>query len=123
MADEIKASVRLSVTKGNLKLAYGGTTRSITMAGVKGGNPGTVNIGTSDEAISLGDIGSAGYAYFRNLDATNYVEIGPTVAGAIAPFLRLAAGEESLVKLTPAVALRGQANTAACNVLIAVIEA
>jgi len=37
--------------------------------------------------------------------------------------LRLKAGQEALMPLTPSVALRGQANTAACNVLIAVIEA
>lgn len=122
MADEISVAVRLSVTKGNLKLAYGGTTQKVTMSGSKGGNPGTVNIGTSDEAISLGDISSAGYAYFRNLDTTNYVEIGPTSGGALVPFLRLAPGKEATLPLTPSVALRGQANTAACNVLIAVLE-
>ena len=123
MANEIKASVRLSVTKGNLKLAYGGTTLAEDMAGSKGGNPGTVNIGTSAELISLGDITSAGYCYIRNLDATNYVEIGPTSGGALVPMLRLKAGQEALMPLTPSVALRGQANTAACDVLIAVIEA
>lgn len=122
MAEEISITARMSVSNGNLKLNMGGTTQKFDQTTAKGGNPGTVNIGTSDEAISLGDISSAGWAYFRNLDTTNYVEIGPTSGGALVPFLRLEAGEEAVLRLTPSVALRGQANTAACNVMIAVLE-
>lgn len=35
----------------------------------------THNIGTSEEALKLGEITSLGWFLFRNLDETNYVEI------------------------------------------------
>lgn len=39
-------------------------------------------IGTSEEAINLGEISSLGYAMFRNLDPTNYVELRVSSGGA-----------------------------------------
>lgn len=33
-------------------------------------------IGTTEEALQLGELSGIGFYYFENLDATNYVEIG-----------------------------------------------
>jgi len=36
---------------------------------------GKVSVGTSEEAIPLGEVTALGWAGFKNLDVTNYVEI------------------------------------------------
>tara|TARA_R110002020_G_scaffold35671_8_gene107444 strand:- start:1717 stop:2085 length:369 start_codon:yes stop_codon:yes gene_type:complete len=47
----------------------------------------TQNIGTSPEALDLGDLTTLGWAFFFNQDKTNYVEIRP--ATGVADFLRI----------------------------------
>lgn len=34
-----------------------------------------ISVGTSEEALPLGEVSSLGYCFFKNLDETNYVEI------------------------------------------------
>lgn len=45
------------------------------------------NVGTSEEAINLGDVSAPGYAVFVNRDVTNYIELKVASSGAI--FARL----------------------------------
>lgn len=67
------------------------------------------------------DIGNAGYVYLKNLDATNYVDVG--FATTVYP-LRLKAGQVALFPITPAQAsLFLLANTAACRVELYIHEA
>lgn len=67
------------------------------------------------------NIGNAGYVYAKNLDATNYVDLG--FATTVYP-LRLKAGQVGIFPITPATsALYLLANTAACRVEIMVHEA
>lgn len=47
-------------------------------------------IGTSEEPIALGEISAPAWAYFRNLDATNYLELKVATGGAI--FAKLLGG-------------------------------
>lgn len=79
------------------------------------------SIGTSAEAVTLGDVATYGFAVFKNLDATNYVEIGITDgAGDIHAFVKLMAGEEAQVWL--AAAPYAKANTAACLLNYTIFE-
>lgn len=122
MANEITGSYQFRVSNGNFQF---NTVESFTydQATAGGANPGTVNVGTSEEAISLGDITTNGWALIKNLDSTNYVTWGPESGGAMVALGRLEAGEVALLRLTPsALTLRMQANTAACDVLIQVFE-
>src|SRR6185369_12569200 len=57
-----------------------------------------------------------GVLFIKNLDPTNYVQIGPTVAGAIAPLSRLNPGKWLYVPLEPGLTLRGKAHTASCKI-------
>ena len=87
----------------------------------KNGRRNVQNIGfAADEVIDLTDVTTPKEMYFKNLDAVNYVDIGPTTAGAILPLIRLAAGEHCVFPLSPGVVIRAQANTAAvllmCNI-------
>lgn len=82
-----------------------------------------VTITTADTALTLGSLAGANYGrcWLQNLDTTNYVNAGPTVAGAIAPMIRLSPNAEpQLFRLVPSITLRMQANTASCKVRIKV---
>ena|SRR5688572_23455516 len=51
------------------------------------------NIGTSEEALILGDLSSLGYAIFVNRDTTNFVEIRTGTGGT--KIVKLKAGEKA----------------------------
>ena len=40
------------------------------------------NVGTTEEAVNLGDVSSVGYAIFINRDTTNFIELRVATAGA-----------------------------------------
>ena len=76
MADELTISISATYAKGNAsERSWSKTAKKIAISG----NPLVANIqsiGTSEEALALGEVsGSLGWAYFENLDDTNYVEI------------------------------------------------
>jgi len=71
----------------------------------------------ADEVIDVTDVTTPKECYFKNLDATNYVDIGPNNGGAILGLIRLAAGEHCVFPLLPGTVMRAQANTAAVNLL------
>lgn len=124
MANEIYAAATLKCTKGTYPAAFssGGASvaRRFTMTGTNQ-SLGIASIGTAThEAIPVADIGTPGYAFFHNLDATNYVEIGSDTAGTFRPFAKLKAGQFCLVPLS--IAPYAKANTAACDLEYAVIE-
>src|SRR5690606_32079954 len=81
------------------------------------------NIGTSEEAIGLGSLNTSGlgWCWLKNLDDTNYVEIRGESGGA--DLIRLNAGEAALFRLAADATPYGIANTAACDLAIAIIEA
>lgn len=96
MASEITFSGSLSMVKTGLTISGTGSVVA-TLAGNTG--IGTVqNIGTSTEAIAMGDVATPGYLFLKNQDATNYIQIGltnPVSAGDA--FLTLLAGEFAIV--------------------------
>ncbi len=82
------------------------------------------NIGTSEEEITLLSDITAGngpyYAYFENLDDTNYVEVGTATT---VYWMKMAAGDKALIPLNSTVtSIFLKANTAACDVRIKVVE-
>lgn len=123
MAGEIRAQLSLRVTKDAFDDQLFASV-SADQTGIGGGNPGVVDIGLSDEAITAGDLATTqGHAVIRNLDATNYVEIGPESGGVIVPTIKLKPGEFAYLPLVPNVTLRARANTAACRVLVKIYDA
>lgn len=112
MADEITLTMRMLVSKGNLVHKEEPGIQSITLNGANG-TGGIQNIGTSAELITMGDTGTAGWAFMRNTDTTNYVDLGTSTTSFVA-FARLKAGEACMFRLgTNAPAAR--ANVAAIN--------
>jgi len=76
MADELTATARIQYAKGN-ELADWKATITATVTGT-GYVDEVVTIGTTDETLAFGDIGSANIGWYQitNLDATNYVLVG-----------------------------------------------
>lgn len=89
MADEIKITARIEFAKGNVDTII----RKVERLGidVTGSRyfAHTQQIGTSEEALQKGELASLGYAWFKNLDATNFVSI------------RAATGAGNAIKLNP----------------------
>ena len=119
MADEIAVTIALSVAKGNLALAIASERFLPDMSGTRYID-NVQNIGTTAEALGVGDVGTAGWAYFKNLDLTNYVEIGRDISGFQA-FIKLLPGEACVVRLGTS-APYAKANTAAIDLKYVIIE-
>jgi hypothetical protein len=73
MANEISISLSLSVSK-NGATASASNAIQITMSGNNFIN-NVQTVGTSNEAILVGDVAGGGFVYCKNTDATNYIEI------------------------------------------------
>lgn len=123
MANEITVQASLKVDNGGLELTHKSGVLRFTQTNARGGNPGVVDIGTSEEDVSFGDLAAPGWVYMRNLDTTNYVEWGKKDgSNNMQAIGRLGAGEVSLFKMNASTTLRMKANTAACKVLIAALD-
>lgn len=77
---------------------------------------------TSDVVLSFGNLTEPNLVWFKNMDTTNFIDIGPTAAGVIVPSLRLAPGAERWMTLTPGQTWRTQADTASVRLWIIAYE-
>ena len=112
MAGEINISGSVKMNKGNLSIERKVNSLLIDMTG----NAlywNVQSVGITDEAVAIGaDIGTLGVAWFRNLDALHFVQIGIKPSGTFIPVARLKAGEFAILRLEPGVALYAMADTA-----------
>lgn len=115
MADEITITTGLKVSNGNLVVTLPNRFTKFDQTTARGGGPGTVAIGTSEETISFGDI-SPGWVRMTNLDDTNYVQVG--FATTDYGFRLLADKGTALFYLESGATIYAKANTASCDVLI-----
>lgn len=122
MANEITATVRLDLTKSNLKMLKQPSALQVTMTGTRIANQ-VQDIGFAAHELleTVSGFGTAGWCYIRNLDTTNFVQIGIDSAGTFHPLLKLLAGEFFLGPLTTK-AVYAQADTAVCQVEYAMVE-
>ena len=112
MANEIKMQVGLTITATNFNEQYIPPTINIDLASQVGAG-GVQAIGTSDEDLVIGGTVAGGVYFLRNMDETNYVQIGVKAAGTDY-FLKLLAGEFSVGRLNASI-LQAKANTATVN--------
>lgn len=119
MANEITITTSLSTTKNGATVSSGTKTSSHDMSGDQA--IGNIQIiGTSWEAIVLGDVTTIGFVRALNLDATNYVELA-LANDSTGVFTKLKAGEAALFRASTAT-MYARANTAACNVHFVAVE-
>lgn len=83
----------------------------------------TVNIGTSPETISFGDV-SPGLVLAINLDDTNFVDFGPDDSGTLHALGRLYPQSRwpAMIFVSPGATLSMQADTGACDVHLIAYE-
>lgn len=65
------------------------------------------------ELLDLGDVADAGICVFRNIDPTNFVEIGRVIAAAFEPFTKIRPGKAAVIEPADTVTWYVKANTAA----------
>jgi hypothetical protein len=111
MASELTLTTVTAYRKGNVIVQSLTTSKQVTVTGnvlVEA----VQSVGTSEETLALGEVATnlAGYAWFYNTDATNYVEIG-NATGAYQ--IKLKAGEMALLRLDAWAGIYARANTAA----------
>jgi hypothetical protein len=121
MAQEITINMTLTATKQFLSLSRIANVK-IDMAGTHYGVCAQA-IGTTQEALAINsDIATNGVTWLRNLDATNYIEVGVVVSATFYPLLKLKAGEAQVIRLATGVTAYAKANTATAILEHAVLE-
>ena len=116
MANEIGTTGSLSYTKANARASLSGNNS------YDGGDhyiSNVADVGTTEETLSKGDIGTIGLCGFRNMDATNYVELG-SATGVYT--LRVDAGKFSGPIMWNASSIFAKANTAGVKVEYLLVE-
>lgn len=98
MAREITLNLKIATLKGDLNHTENPGTLFVDLTGTTAIG-GAATVLTSANALPMGSVTSAGYAYFKNTGPTNFVEIG-TGTGTFVPFLKLKAGEAAICRLS-----------------------
>ena len=77
MSNELKATIGLTFSKSGAKFSRAESTQTDVSGDAF--THEVQEIGTSEEEVAQGaDLGTPGWVFAKNLDATNYVEIGST---------------------------------------------
>lgn len=122
MASELLITTRLRFRKGSIDTADRGVSNLAVNVAGDAYQSAVQNIGTTHEIIVIpAEIATAGYIQFRNLDPTNYIEIGLLVSGTFYPCAKMKAGEPALFRAGTN-SLYAKANTAACNLEMLAVE-
>lgn len=112
MAEEIQISTFATVEKGTFKRTIEPANMSITMNNV-GAAGGIVDVGTSEEDLSVTDIGTEGWLFIKNLEdpatSSDYVTYGPKDTTMTA-FGRIEPGETHMLRLEPGITVRWAAS-------------
>ena len=120
MADEITLSASFKVEKGGASFARSTGALQVDMSGSHIA-AGTQAVGTSAEALEKGDITTPGLLYIKNMDGTNFVEVGYDDTG-FKPTVKILAGEWAIFRLTQTTP-QVKADTGACNIEYILVEA
>ncbi len=124
MANEITLSVSLKAINGDFTYNRKISGQQYDQA-ASGGNGGIQEIGfAAHEAIALGDVSTEGWILMRNIDDTNFVDIGVDVAAAFEPMIRMEPGEPCLFRNSKAAGttLYAQADTGAVKIEFMILE-
>jgi len=117
MANEIVLSASITFKKGGAKVSRSEVVQ-VTVTGDAFSHE-VQSVGTTEEALAQGaDLGTPGYMFIKNMDATNYVEVGSTTG---VYDIKLKAGEVALYRHNSAT-VYAKANTGACLVEYLLIE-
>lgn len=118
MANEIRVTGSLSVANGFFDQDIRPSQNSITQ-NAAGAGGGVFSATTTAAAIPTGTATTCGYAFFRNVSATNDAQIGTLTGASFVHFATLKAGEYGIIRLgTNAPTARSSAGTVLIQYLI-----
>lgn len=120
MANELKVTCRLEFSKGDTEHDFAITKLARTIAGAQA-MANRQSIGTSEEAVLVGDVAAGGYFMGVNRDSTNYIELRP--GSGLGDLIRLEAGDVCLFRLTDDATLYAIADTDTCDLEYLIIDA
>lgn len=118
MANEATVTTSLQFAKGNVDLTLSDAASPFDVAGTRYIR-GVQDVGTSEEALDMGDLTDPGWCYMRNLDASNYVEI--YAATGETALMRLNAGEHACFRMV-ATAPFVKADTGSCDLEYMIVQ-
>jgi len=121
MSGTIKSTIGIEHTNGALSIPVSPSTITRTQTAVMASKK-VQTIGTSQESLDFDDVATPTEVYLKNIDSTNYVEIGLDVGG-FQGLLRLGPGVQNSITLKPGVTVKALANTAPVGLLIAAYDA
>ncbi len=101
MANEVTYTVAVRGIKGNIDITREVRNATVDMSGdaYSGGVQSIPTTGGGTAVTVAAAVSTPGYAWFRNLDKVNYIEIGIEDTGFF-PVIRLNAGEACVLRLT-----------------------
>ena len=121
MADELTINLSMSLVKGNVSMSRSDKlTVDVTGTGLIH-NVQNIGFAAAEALTVAADIGTEGYMFCRNIDATNFVYIGPDSTG-IVNFIKLLPTEIAMFRLATGT-IMAQADTAAVDLEYWIIEA
>ena len=125
MANEITVTQYMTCSRnGNVTRLWNPTGRkSFNQAGADNADSGTQTINTTITDITLTTVGTPGFLGIRNLDLTNYVDIGYDDSGTLRNLIRLYPQEYCNFRLVPGKTLAAQAISSSCIVEFLILEA
>lgn len=124
MANEITVSVTLKAINGDSAFERKISGQQYDQAAA-GGRGGIQEIGfAAHEVVIATDVTTEGWVIMRNIDATNFVDIGVDVAAAFEPMIRMEPGEPCCFRASKdaGATLYAKADTAAVKVEYMILE-
>jgi len=127
MSNEALIYSQLQIVSGNLEYRSYPNTFQGDRTTAKGPSPGAFQAVTSGTGtqVSLTNLSTPAYAVIKNLDDTNYVDVGLVVSGTLYPLMEVQAGESYTIRFSrnmTTTILYIRANTAACEVVVEAFE-
>lgn len=119
MANELSLRANLSFEKNDtlIELLFGPKDRDVSGTNALKNRQ---SIGTSEEAVLVGDVAAGGYFIGVNRDATNYLELRP--GSGLADLIKLGPGDVCMFRLATDATLYAIANTGACELEYAIVD-
>lgn len=122
MAGTITLQTGITHVNGSLSINVPQESKAIVQT-TQGAFTDTQSIATTDTALTIGSIATLGVMVVKNLDATNFVDIGSYVGGTFYPLVRVLARERYPFRVKPGLTLYAKADTAAVKIQKTIYEA
>ena len=115
MSNEISVTLNARVKNGYLDVPFNVSAQFDQASAIGSGGIQSIGTATNAEFIALGDVTTASFAFLRNLDTTNYIDVGTGTGTSFIAFLRIGPGKFATCWLHPTNAPSARSNVAACN--------